>query len=86
MPEVSRFYGIVIRMYYNDHAPPHFHVFYKNGEAVLRIDTLEVSRGHLPRRALSLVTEWALAHRDELRQNWDRADRGEPIMVIAPLE
>ena len=86
MPEVSRFYGIVVRMYYDEHPPPHFHVAYQDAQAVLRIDTLEVSRGHLPRRALSLVVEWALAHRHELRQNWERAERGEPIVEIAPLE
>jgi len=86
MPEISRFYGIVIRMYYDEHPPPHFHVAYQDEQAVLRIDTLDVARGQLPRRALSLVVEWALAHRDELRQNWERAERGEPIVEIAPLE
>jgi hypothetical protein len=53
---------------------------------VVRIDTLEVQRGALPRRALSLVVEWALAHRDELRHNWERAEHGQPIVDIAPLE
>ena len=86
MPEISRFYGIVIRMYYDEHPPPHFHVAYQDEQAVLRIDTLDVARGQLPRRALSLVVEWALAHREELRQNWERAERGEPIVEIAPLE
>jgi hypothetical protein len=86
MPEVSRFYGIVVRMYYDEHPPPHFHVIYQDAQAVLRIDTLEVSRGTLPRRALSLVVEWAVAHREELRQNWERAERGERIVEIAPLE
>lgn len=86
MPEVSRFYGIVVRMYYDEHPPPHFHVAYQDAQAILRIDTLEISRGSLPRRALSLVVEWALAHRDELRHNWERAERGESIAAIAPLE
>jgi len=86
MPELSRFYGIVVRIYYDDHPPPHFHVSYQNADAVVRIDTLDVARGNLPRRALSLVVEWALAHREELRDNWNRAERGEPLSPIAPLE
>jgi hypothetical protein len=86
MPELTRFYGIIIRLYYDDHPPPHLHISYQNAEAVLRLDTLELARGALPRRALSLVLEWVLAHRDELRQNWERAERGDPIVPIAPLE
>jgi hypothetical protein len=86
MPEISRFYGLVIRMYYDEHPPPHFHVVYRNAEATLRIDTLEVLQGVLPRRALVLVLEWAMAHRDELRQNWERIERGEPMAPIEPLE
>lgn len=86
MPELSRFYGVIVRMYYDDHGPPHFHVYYQDHEAVLRIDTLEVFRGELPRRALVLVLEWALAHRPELRSNWNRAENGEPLSPIAPLE
>ena len=86
MPELSRFYGVVIRMYYHDHAPPHVHVYYQNSEATLHIDSLEVIRGELPRRALVLVLEWALAHRPELRSNWNRAENGEPLSPIAPLE
>jgi hypothetical protein len=73
-------------MYYDDHDPPHFHVYYQDDEAILRIDTLEIVRGELPRRALVLVLEWALAHRPELRSNWNRAENGEPLSPIAPLE
>ena len=86
MPEVSRFYGIVVRMFYDEHAPPHFHVYYQDSTAAVRIDTLMVMRGELPRRALSLITEWALAHRQELRQNWSRAECGEALSAIPPLE
>ena len=86
MPEVSRFYGIDIRMYYDEHPPPHFHVYYQDAQATLRIDTLDVVRGSLPRRALALVLEWALAHRPELRDNCERAERGDPIATVAPLE
>jgi hypothetical protein len=86
MPELSRFYGIVVRMYYDEHPPPHFQVSYQDAEAVVRIDTLDVVRGFLPRRALNLLVEWALAHREELRENWTRVERGEPLSPIAPLE
>lgn len=86
MPEISRFYGIVVRMYYDEHPPPHFHVSYQDADASVRIDTLELVRGTLPRRAMVLVAEWALAHRDELRQNWARVERGEPLRPISPLD
>jgi hypothetical protein len=86
VPEISRFYGIVVRMYFDEHPPPHFHVAYQDAQAVVRIDTLDVLRGNLPRRALSLVVERALAHREELLQNLERAERGEPVVEIAPLE
>ena len=86
MPELSRFFGIVIRMYYNDHDPPHFHAEYGEFEALISIDTLSVLRGALPRRALVLVAEWALFHREELAGSWDLAQAGEPLERIAPLE
>ena len=86
MPEISRFYGLVVRMYYEEHAPPHFHVYYQDSAATVLIDTMAVLRGDLPRRALSLVREWALAHREELRQNWNLAERGESLIPIPPLE
>lgn len=86
MPEISRFFGIVIKMYYNDHFPPHFHAEYGEFIAEIGIETLEIIRGKLPRRALTLVLEWASLHRDELKQNWDRAREHEEILPIAPLE
>ncbi len=86
MPEITRFYGFVIRMYYDEHPPPHFHVSYQDADATIRIDTLDLLRGTLPRRAMLLVAEWALAHREELRQNWVRLESGEPLVPIAPLE
>jgi len=66
MPEISRFYGIVIAMFYNDHAPPHFHARYGHYEAQVRIDPTGVLEGELPKRATAMVLEWALAHRTEL--------------------
>lgn len=86
MPELCRFYGLVIRMYYDEHPPPHFHVEWQGEDAVIRIDTLELVHGYLPRRALALVIEWALAHRGELRQNWLRVEQGEALLPIAPLD
>ncbi len=85
MPTISRFFGITIRMYFDDHPPPHFHVHYGEHDAKIRIDTLEVDVGHLPRRALALVLEWAFEHRDELRENWALADAHQPVNPIEPL-
>jgi len=62
MPTISIFYGIVIQMFWNDHAPPHFHALYGEFEAIINIQTMDVMRGSLPKRALSMVLEWAEAH------------------------
>lgn len=86
MPRLSEFFGIIISMYYNDHAPPHFHARYSEYEATLIIDTLEIYEGELPQRALAMVLEWAVIHRNELYQNWERARKGKPLNKIKPLE
>jgi hypothetical protein len=86
MPRVSSFFGIIIAMYYNDHAPPHFHAVYQGHEAQILIESLEILRGSLPRRALALILEWAVLHRDELRQDWEKARLGVPLDPIEPLE
>jgi hypothetical protein len=86
MPEISRFFGMVILMYYNDHPPPHFHVRYGAQRAIIDVRTLAVLQGQLSPRALGLVTEWAASHRAELLDTWDRARRHEPLPSIAPLE
>jgi hypothetical protein len=70
MPTVSLFYGILVRMFFNDHPPPHFHARYGEFEATIDIGTLTVMEGQLPRRALNLVQEWAMIHREELLVNW----------------
>ena len=62
MPEVSRFYGIIIRMFYKDHNPPHFHVIYQENEALIDIKTLEIMEGRLTKRAKILAIEWAIEH------------------------
>jgi hypothetical protein len=86
MPEISRFFGIVICMYVNDHEPAHFHACYAEFEALMEIESLSVYRGTLPRRALALALEWAVLHREELRRNWRLARRGQPLETIAPLD
>lgn len=86
MPHISRFFGIVIHMYFNDHAPPHFHAEYAGDEAVYTIETLEVLRGQLPRRAHGMVVEWASLNRHELFDNWRRARAMETLVEIRPLE
>lgn len=86
VPEVSRFFGITIRVYYNDHEPAHFHASYGSDEALIEIETLAVYRGELPRRALALVLEWAAMHRAELKDAWRAARAGVPIEAIEPLE
>jgi hypothetical protein len=85
MPEISRFFGIVIRMFFNDHQPPHFHAEYGEYEALIEIETLAVCRGELPPRVLGLVFEWAMLHRNELRRDWELARSGHPLQPIAPL-
>jgi Domain of unknown function (DUF4160) len=86
MPELSRFFGIIIRMFYSDHEPAHFHSIYGEYEALIEIDTLAVFRGSLSRRALALVLEWAALHRNELRDDWRRARAGEMLKEIEPLD
>ena len=86
MPEICRFYGIVIQMYFGDHAPAHFHARYGSNRAVICIAPPAVLHGHLPTRARTMVMEWVGLHQDELQQAWTRAQRLEPPGKIAPLE
>jgi hypothetical protein len=86
MPELSHFYGIIIRMFYGDHAPPHFHAVYQGEEVQISIETLAVVNGGMRRRALVLVLEWAALHRDELRQAWEQASRNQEPSKIPPLD
>ena len=69
MPEISRFFGIVIAMYFKEHAPPHFHVKYEEQRAAFSILDLRIIEGSLSRRVTTLVLEWAYEHRDELMEN-----------------
>lgn len=85
MPEISRFLGIVIRMYSREHNPPHFQVYYGQYEASFSIEPLEIIKGKLPARVHGLVIEWALQHVDELKENWDTLQKGEGFKKITPL-
>lgn len=71
MPVVSRFYGIVIKLYFREHGVPHFHALYGEHNAVFAIDTVEMIEGDLPNRARRLVTEWAQQYQGELRRMWE---------------
>lgn len=85
MPKISLFYGILIQMFWKDHAPPHFHVRYAGFKAQINIGTLEVINGDLPRRALVLVLEWAQEHRAELMEDWNLCSQSHTPRQIAPL-
>jgi len=86
MPTICVFFGIVIRMYYDEHIPPHFHAYYGESSAVIEIETLRIRDGFLPKRAMALVLEWAQEHRGELMNNWQLAQKHQPLEKIAPLE
>lgn len=85
MPEISRFYGIVVRMFFNDHNPPHFHASYGEYDALIGIRSLDVFAGDLPARARAMTVEWAALHQQELMDDWERARSHEPLHVIDPL-
>ena len=85
MPEISRFYGIVIKMFHNDHQPPHFHAEHGGDQMIVAIDTLAVIAGKLRPRATGLVMEWASQHQDELRHVWEQARNQEPLDQVDPL-
>ena len=86
MPEICRFYGIVIRIFWREHGPPHFHAEYGEHEALIGIESLDILHGSLPARARRLIMEWAAEHRRELLENWERAVNRQPLNEIEPLE
>ena len=86
MPEVSRFFGIVIKMFFNDHSPPHFHAYYAGRCVLVDINALAVFAGSFSPRALGLVMEWAALRQDELLANWRCAQGHDPLRKIPPLE
>jgi hypothetical protein len=85
MTTISSFYGILIQMFSDDHAPPHFHALYAEDEALIDIRTLEVIQGTMPRRALALVLEWAQEHRTELMEDWTLCKHNQTPKKIQPL-
>lgn len=86
MPTISQFFGIVIQMFWREHAPPHFHALYAEYEALIDIRTLEIIKGGLPKRALAMVLEWAVQHRTELMEDWNLCQQKQLPKSIAPLE
>lgn len=86
MPEISRFFGIVIKMFFDDHNPPHFHAEYGGDLALVDIMRLSIFSGRLPARVLGLVIEWATLHQTDLMADWERARTQRELLKIAPLE
>ncbi|OGK09612.1 MAG: transcriptional regulator [Candidatus Riflebacteria bacterium GWC2_50_8] len=86
MPELARFFGIIIVMYYDDHDPPHFHAKYGDMRACFSIAELRIIEGELPKRVTAMVLEWAFEHRKELLENWEFAKNRVALKKITPLE
>ena len=85
MPEISRFFGIIIAVFYDDHNPPHIHARYNGKKVAIEIKTLRVLEGEIQPRALGLVMEWATLHKEELMQDWELAKSNKPPKKIEPL-
>ncbi len=86
MPQLSRFFGIIISMFYDDHVPPHFHAFYGEYSAQISISDFSIIEGYLPSRVLGLVVEWASIHKNELNENWKRMLDKKELLPISPLQ
>jgi hypothetical protein len=82
VPILSVFFGIMVRMWHDDHPPAHIHVEYQGFEALVDIETGRVSQGRLPHKVANIVSDWCATHRQELRENWQRAQRFEPLERI----
>ncbi|MFV0339397.1 MAG: DUF4160 domain-containing protein [Parachlamydiaceae bacterium] len=86
MPEISRFFGIVIAMYYKEHNPPHFHVRYNDSKAMISIKDLAILEGKLSPKVLGIVVEWASQYQNELLEDWNLAQKFAELKKIPPLE
>jgi hypothetical protein len=86
VPEISRFFGIIIAIFFDDHNPPHFHARYGDNNGVIKIDNFALIEGFLPPRALGLVIEWAEIHKEELLINWKRASESKDLFSIESLK
>jgi len=85
MPEITRFFGIIIAMFFDEHNPPHFHARYGSEKASIEIDSLRILEGSLPPRVLGLVVEWASQHTEELFANWEQVINNRQPQKIEPL-
>jgi len=85
MPEICRFFGVIIAIFYNEHGIPHFHAKYGEQTGIFSIADLQLLEGTLPKRVISLVLEWAFDHRTELLEDWELAKAGRPLKKINPL-
>ncbi len=85
MPVISMFYGIIIKMYYNDHNPPHFHATYGDEQAIISLDG-EIIEGNIGKKQLKLIQAWAIIHQEELLANWTLSQEEQPIFRIEPLK
>ena len=86
MPEISRFFGMVIIMYWNEHNPPHFHVEYGDEDGVIDIQQLKMTKGNLSRRALNMIIDWTELHQEELLNDWDMCQKNLVPNKIQPLK
>jgi hypothetical protein len=86
MPTISIFYGILIKMFFDDHAPPHFHAEYAEYELVVNVSPIKVVRGEAPKRVQSMVLEWAALHQEELLADWELCKELREPKPIEPLE
>lgn len=84
MPTISMFYGILVRMYYDDHQPPHFHAFYGDYKAIFNFEG-EIIEGKMPNKQFKLIVAWSEIHKDELLANWELAKNSEKLFDITPL-
>ena len=86
MPQISNFFGVIIKMFYDEHNPPHFHAQYGEHKCSIDIRTLEVIEGYLPARVWGLVVEWGILHKEELLDNWYNVEQKKPLSKIEPLQ
>ena len=86
MPQISNFFGIIIKMFFDEHNPPHFHAQYGNHDCCIDIRTFSVIEGYLPPRVLGLVIEWAIINKEELEKNWNLIEQKQPLNKIPPLQ
>ena len=85
MPTISMFFGVVIRMYYDDHNPPHFHAYFGNHKAMFDFDG-NLTQGNFPQKQFKLIQAWTLLHKDELLANWELSRNNEQLFLINPLK